>query len=259
VATKPEALRRLAELRGSVMAGDVGSARFTVDELLDRWLDHVRINRAPVTWQSSRSKAKLFIRPAIGRKTVARLAPGDIQLMLDQMTDTGHGARDVQLSRATIRAALSWAVNLGYASTNAATRTTTPTVRRPPVEPFTPEECQAMVSVADPHRFGPFYVLAGATGLRPGELCGLRWSDVHFEEERPYLVVAGAVRKAERGYTLGPGKTPGSLRALHFLPSPSMPSGLNTTPRPEHVRLWVGRGPRPVWSLRRRREGCSTR
>jgi hypothetical protein len=69
VATKPEALRRLAELRGSVMAGNVGSARFTVDELLDRWLDHVRINRAPVTWESYRSKANCSSAPpSVGRR-----------------------------------------------------------------------------------------------------------------------------------------------------------------------------------------------
>jgi integrase len=216
--TKPEALRRLGELRGRVAAGDVGSSRFTVDDLLDRWLEHVRINRAPATWHSYRSKAKLFIRPAIGRKTVARLAAGDVQVMLDQMTAAGHGARDVQLTRATIRAALSWAVNLGYASVNVATRTTTPTVRRPRVEPFTPEECRAMVSVADRHRFGPFCVLAGATGLRPGELCALQWSDVQLDEERPYLVVAGAVRRAQHGYTLGAAKTPGSRRALPLPP-----------------------------------------
>jgi integrase len=139
--------------------------------------------------------------------------------MLDQMTAAGHGARDAQLTRATIRAALGWAVNLGYANGNVATRTTTPTVRRPRVEPFTPDECRAMVSVADRHRFGPFYVLAGATGLRPGELCALRWVDVHLDEQRPYLVVAGAVRRAQHGYSIGPAKTPGSRRAL---PVPSV-------------------------------------
>jgi hypothetical protein len=96
--TKPEALRRLAELRGRVAAGDVGSARFSVDELLDRWLEHVRIIRAPATWHSYRSEAKLFIRPALGCKNVSRLAAGDIQVLLDQMTAAGHGARDVQLT-----------------------------------------------------------------------------------------------------------------------------------------------------------------
>jgi integrase len=115
-----------------------------------------------------------------------------------------------------------------------------------------------MVAVADRHRFGPFYVLAGATGLVPGELCALRWADVHFDEERPYLVAAGAVRRAQHGYVIGAAKTPGSRRALPLPPVAVDALRLSSTRKPEHAPSLATRGPRRAWSSRRRLAGCST-
>jgi integrase len=63
-----------------------------------------------------------------------------------------------------------------------------PKVDRKKVRPPTPEAYGAFLDVMEGERLYPLLVLAGFSGLRRGELCGLRWSDLDLKTGR--LVVA---------------------------------------------------------------------
>jgi integrase len=216
---KAEVLRRFTEVKSTLGIVDLPTAgRFTVDELFDRWLEHVKLNRAYSTWQSYERKWRLHLRPALGRKQVAKLTAGDLQRVLDQMSANGSGPRDVQFVRATLHAALGWAEKLGLLNVNIAGRSTSPTVRPPHVEPYTVDQCRQMVRVADQHRFGRFYVLMVATGLRPAEACALTWDDLDLDGPRPLLRVNKAVQRCDDGIVSGGLKTPRSRRTLPLAP-----------------------------------------
>jgi len=49
------------------------------------------------------------------------------------------------------------------------------------MHPLTPEQTRALLEAARGERLGALYMLAVTTGLREGELLGLRWQDVDLE------------------------------------------------------------------------------
>jgi integrase len=55
------------------------------------------------------------------------------------------------------------------------------------VRPWEPDELASFLEHAAGHRLGALFEVMAFTGLRRGEACALRWSDVNLE--RGYLVV----------------------------------------------------------------------
>jgi integrase len=82
----------------------------------------------------------------------------------------------------TIRAALNDAVTRGHLGKNPATIAKAPRVEETEVEPFTNDEIAKLFSVALESRNACRWIIAIALGLRQGEVLGLQWSDVDFEQ-----------------------------------------------------------------------------
>lgn len=55
-----------------------------------------------------------------------------------------------------------------------------PCTARPKVQPWEPEELGVFLNYSVRDRLGPMFELVALTGLRRGEICGLRWEDVDF-------------------------------------------------------------------------------
>lgn len=64
---------------------------------------------------------------------------------------------------------------------------TTPRKRRRVRIAWTLEHVRQFCRAVEDHQLGPLFLLAALVGLRRGELCGLRWSDVNLDEG--YLTV----------------------------------------------------------------------
>lgn len=97
-----------------------------------------------------------------------------------------------------IAAALSDAVKTGLLAKNPATHAAPPSARaaRAPEQPFwTHEQLAIFLKAAEDHELWPLWRTAALTGMRRGELCGLRWSDIdlHGDELAP-----GRIRVAQQ-------------------------------------------------------------
>ncbi len=77
--------------------------------------------------------------------------------------------------------ALSQAVQDGLIPRNAARSVKPPQVRRKEMQPLSAEEAKRLLEAARGDRLEALYVLAISTGMRRGELLGLRWEDVNLE------------------------------------------------------------------------------
>jgi integrase len=176
-----EKLRRAqAELDAGMTLAD---ERVRVGPFLDRWLqDVVRPTRSYATWRGYEVNIRLHITPEIGRRTLAKLSPLDVQAMINTKLEEGLAPRTVQYVHATLRAALNAAMRWGLVGRNVATLVDPISVERTPVTPFSPEEVTKLLGAAATHRLGAFYVTAMAVGLRPSEALGLRWADVDLAE-----------------------------------------------------------------------------
>ncbi|MEA5155574.1 tyrosine-type recombinase/integrase [Raineyella sp.] len=100
------------------------------------------------------------------------------------LVEAGRGAPTVKRIIATLQAALAQAVKDEVIIANPATDTDLPTVRRKPVQAWEPAQVRAFLDQAATHRLGPLYEVTVLTGMRRGEVCGLRWDDVDLEHRR---------------------------------------------------------------------------
>lgn len=76
------------------------------------------------------------------------------------------------------------------------------------------EESKKLLRAAKGNRFEALYYLALSTGMRQGELLGLRWRDIDLNERR--LVVKHALVVSAEGGMLADPKTPGSRRRIEL-------------------------------------------
>lgn len=123
-----------------------------------------------------------------------------LESQAQQLRSGGRGGRPlspttVNGQHRVLHAALEVAVRWGYIARNVADAVQPPPRKRKAGRTWTDEEVVRFLAHIRGHRLYALYVLAMTTGLRRGELGGLRWSDVDFERRRVHvrqvLVYAG--------------------------------------------------------------------
>jgi integrase len=192
-----EALARLRE--GTfVRSSPRGLGAFLVDE----WLPAVRPPRVrPSTWTSYRMAVERHIVPALGGMLLQGLTPSHLTAFYRALLDGGRRDRRGGLAPKTVRnihgvlhAALRDAVRWGYLPRNVATLADLPKGMAPEMRVWSPEQLRAFL---DQVRGDPLYaawLLLATTGMRRGEVAGLRWVDVDLDAgrvspRRPRVVV----------------------------------------------------------------------
>jgi integrase len=93
----------------------------------------------------------------------------------------GAGDTTAQHTYAVLHAALVRAVRSRKVATNVVDLVDKPSAAHREIDPWTAQEVDGFLDAVSGDRFGPLYAFAIATGLRQGEILGLRWHDVDFE------------------------------------------------------------------------------
>ncbi|MEQ7007657.1 tyrosine-type recombinase/integrase [Actinopolymorpha sp. B17G11] len=181
--------------------------RATVNQLLDRWLEMVELERT--TRAGYVGKIEKHIRPTIGKVEVGKLDAETIDSLYAQLRrcrEHCHGRKYTEhrtsgrhecdercrphsctpLSAGSIRVvhsilsgSLKRAVRWGWISVNPVDQAEPPAVPKPDPHPPSAEEAARVVNEAwkDPD-WGVLVWLAMMTGARRGEMSGLRWRDL---------------------------------------------------------------------------------
>ena len=156
----------------------------TVGVFLERWLtDDAAPFVRPSSLRTYRSAISNHIIPAIGEIQLADLHVRDVQGMLNDLTtQKGLGPHSVQLAKRVLHMALEFARKWGDVEGNAASFARAPAVGRRAFEPWTPEQARAFLGHVRNDRLYALYVVALGTGMRQGEILGLRWEDCDLAE-----------------------------------------------------------------------------
>jgi integrase len=174
-----EELTKALSDRDGGLIFDTGNV--TVGEYLDRWLqDSVRGSVKDVTYQSYERLVRIHIKPAIGRQKLDKLSPAHLQGLYRKRLDDGYSPRTVQYIHVVLHRALKQALRWGMVPRNVAEAVDPPRVHREEVAPLSPEQVKTLLKTAtvSGDRLTALYVLAVHTGLRQGELLGLKWTDI---------------------------------------------------------------------------------
>ena len=172
----------------------------TVEELVADYLERGIETGA---WTSNTGYSYLHtagkhLYPTLGKLRVDALTPPRVQHWIDAMTRKGYSASLIRGAHQILGGAYRELVRLGVLPTSPTTGVRLPAAKPKPIPTWTREEVVAvMASLAEQPMWRALYHLAINTGMRPGELRVLRWSDL-LSEERVVLVQRTATRD-ERG------------------------------------------------------------
>ena len=164
---------------------------------LERWLDSVRATVRPSTHAMYETLVEKQIVPAIGNVELRRLTASRLNVLYADLLE--HGRRDgkgglspetVRKVHVTIRKALKAAVKWGDLRRNVADDADPPPKGQAgaKLRTCTAGELADFLDYIRGDRLYPAYLLLATTGLRRGELLGLRWGDLDLEAARLSLV-----------------------------------------------------------------------
>ncbi|WUC46680.1 site-specific integrase [Streptomyces cellulosae] len=236
-----DALAKLTEkIAASNRGVPVPSAAGSVAAYLTYWLENVALHHLRETTHTRYTTCvSRYLIPGLGKKKLAKLTAKDVRTWLNQLRTTcqsctrGIDARRDQprccaigrccsklLSPLTLtyihsvlKSALEHAVREEEIPRNVArnVRTGTPRPRR--FEPLTADEARQFLAAAQDHRLHALFELALHTGLRKGELLGLRWEDLDLDAGTA-AIRRTLQRTSTGGLTTLPTKTRASERRI---------------------------------------------
>jgi integrase len=216
--TKREAQRALREALSRVDQGTfVSQQRTTVGDYLDQWLETIRPNvRATTHAGYERNVAKL--KRGLGHVRLGDLRPIMIERLYAELAATGGrgetplSAKSVVNVHLCLGKALADAERLGMLAANPVRRVRPPRWQSPEMRVWSAEQTQAFLSTSEAHRLHAAFVLLATTGMRRGEVVGLRWDDVDLDASR--LQVRQAVTTAGNRIVIDGPKTRRSRRSV---------------------------------------------
>lgn len=202
--------KAMADRDGGLIC-DAGS--LTVGEYLERWLkDAVKGTVRQSTFEVHRHMVQPHIVPALGRLKLKDLNPAHVRGFYREKLDSGLSAATVRKMHSVLHKALKQAVLDGLVPRNVCEAVKPPKVERKEITPLDREQAKSLLKAASGDRLEALYVLAVHTGMREGELLGLKWEDVDLE--RGVLRLRHALLREGGKTALGDLKTPKSRRSV---------------------------------------------
>jgi integrase len=180
----------------------------TFDQFATRWESSVLGQFRPSTAQNYRIHVRKHLRPFFGSLQLKDIQPELVQQFVASRTVGPKTVRNICVTFQSMwRTARAW----GYVTHNAFDEIVMPTPRHTQRFSFSVEDVKRIVSTArEPHR--TFYGLLAETGLRVGELCGLRVDDIDLNRGLLF------VRQSAWHGKLGDPKTANGVRVIDLSP-----------------------------------------
>ncbi len=205
----------------------VDDKNMSVGEYLGAWIsDCVRGTVRESTYSRDKYLVDKHIKPALGRVKLKNLNAIHLQGLyrdrLDRGISEGKGlsGSTVQKMHHVIHKALDQAVKWDLIPRNPADSVKAPAPSSKEMRPLSADEARRLLGAAKDSRLEALYVLAVHTGMRRGELLGLKWEDVDLDGDVPRIRVRRTLTRIEDGkrLALGEPKTKKSRRTIRLTP-----------------------------------------
>ena len=188
----------------------------TVGEYLDKWLKYsVRGSLRRSTFDCYEVICRRHITPALGEMKLSKLTPIHVQGFYQDRLDSGLASASTHKCHTVLHKALGQAVKWGLIPRNVCDAVKAPQpVPKEEMRTLSPEETRRLLETARGERLEALYVVAVTTGMRQGELLGLKWHDIDLEAGA--LRVRRTLTRDGGKVALGEPKTKKSHRIIHL-------------------------------------------
>ena len=182
--TQEEVRKKLTQIIGDIDEGIYSNAStYTVSEWLETWLDmYVKPAVKDFTLDSYSNICRNHIIPSLGRIKLKDLKTTQIQKFYNLLLDRGTlSVKTIKNIHGVLHKALTQAYLVGEIKQNPADRCQLPKTYRPKIEPLENEDITRFLEAIKGHKYEIVYFLTLFAGLRQGEVLGLTWDCVDFE------------------------------------------------------------------------------
>ncbi len=212
--TRKEASNWLLEMRNKLKSGiSLAGAQTTLSEYFVDYLKAIQTTIRPNTHSQYSQIVKQHILPMLGKIKLDQLKPNIIQQLYSHKLDQGASERTVLLIHAVLHRALRQAVMWGILGWNPSDGVIRPKLRRTEMQVLDDLQVRNLLLAAKGNWMETFLQIAVTTGLRFGEILGLKWSDLDWETRR-LQIQRQANRVASEGILFSQPKTKAGRRTV---------------------------------------------
>lgn len=219
--TQKEAYEKLRELIAEYSNVELTeNSRITVEAWMQKWMDeYMMFSIREQTWKSYESVIRLHIIPNLGNKTVASLTTSTVQKFYNKLLSEDKSGSLVRDAHLILHQAMDIAVKENLIAKNPTNGTKIPKVEYKPKNILNETQLEMfMDAIRQDELWYDFFYTEITTGLRRGELCGLKWCD--FNETTGQLNVVRTITTHKGvGLKEGETKTEKGTRTIYLPPS----------------------------------------
>ena len=155
-----------------------------VGQFLIHWLENVhKQSIRSRTYERYEEIVRLHLVPGIGHHQLQKLSPQHLQSFYTKKLEEGLSTTTVISFHNVLHKALETAVRWNLISRNVCDLVSPPRRKRFEIQPLSVEQVQQLLAATRDHRLEALFILALATGMRRGELLGLKWQDINFQTD----------------------------------------------------------------------------
>jgi len=158
--------------------------KLTLSEFLEEWLIARKGSIKSTTLLQYRQIVDLHITPILGDIKINELRPAEIQAFYNNKVEKGTGVRTVRLIHSVLHCALNHALRLGVIYRNPSDAVYKPKAKKKEMQVLDENQVRSFLIAAIGNRFEALFKLAITTGLRQGEILGLKWSDLDWSKNQ---------------------------------------------------------------------------
>ncbi len=187
--TQKEVRLKLARITTEIDDGTyIEPNSIKLSEWLQIWLREYIGNVKPSTVKSYTDHVNLNIIPYIGKTQLTKLSPAMIQSMYNTLQrQKGLSAKTIKNVHGVLHRALTQAQKMGYIRLNPLNAVTLPRIEKPQIKPMEEEDLTRFLRAIKGNPYEQVFFVTVFTGLRQGEVLGLTWDCVNFEQNTLFI------------------------------------------------------------------------
>ncbi len=216
---------KIDEFRDAELTED---SKMSLGEWLDKWIaEYMTGTVRKGTLDGYKTYAERYIKPALGDKPTAFITTADVQRFYNHLRKNGriknrhiygNGLSDATVVRihCMLHEVMDMAVKEHLISKNPTNGTTVPKIAKKEMQVLTDKQLDTFMKLVDAEEhWRDFFYTELTTGLRRGEICGLKWTD--FDEAEGKLNINRSIDLRNGEIMIGETKT-GKGRRCFYLP-----------------------------------------
>lgn len=215
---------KIDEFRDAELTED---SNMSLGEWLDKWIaEYMTGTIRESTLDGYKTYTERYIKPALGDKPIAFITTADVQKFYNNLRKNGriknqhiygNGLSDAMVVRihCMLHEAMDMAVKEHLISKNPTNGTTVPKIAKKEMQVLTDEQLDTFMKLVDAEEhWRDFFYTELTTGLRRGEICGLKWTD--FDEVEGKLNINRSINVRNGEVIVGETKTGKGKRSFYL-------------------------------------------